>query len=98
MATKLFIAQFGVTGDTVYSGAMLNVDGSQRTIFCWGTFGRGSVYVEYSPDGINWFRDRTDESTFWENDLRTLRPAAGIWIRGAFVNPLDPSSINLWVF
>lgn len=98
MAIKLLDAQAGTIGGTYNSNETINQDAMQRTFFCWGTFGDARVEIEYSPDGINWFRDKTEESTFRESDLRTLRFAAGVHYRAAIVGASVTTLLNLWVF
>ena len=99
MAHKLFINQAGQVGGTYSSAPAQNNDGQVRTIFCWGTFGEATVYLEYAPSAEGpWFRDKTGESTFMENDLRTIRFAAGLFIRGVIDGATGATRINLYVF
>jgi len=98
MASKLLESQPGTIGGTYNSSDVINYDAMQRTFFCWGTFGEAIVYIEYSPDGVKWFRDKTEESTFLSEDLRTMRFAAGVHFRAAIVGATASTSINLWVF
>lgn len=99
MAHKLFIDQSGTLGGTYASNPAQNNDGQVRTLFCWGAFGEATVHLEYSPspDGP-WFRDQTGESTFTREDMRTLRFAAGLWIRGVIEGASTNTRINLQVF
>jgi hypothetical protein len=99
MAHKLLQNEAG-TPDSVYtSGVSQNHDGQVRTIFCWGTFGEAQVDLEYapSPEGP-WFEDQTGESTFTFNDMRTVRFAAGIWMRAKITGATVGTRLNLSVF
>jgi len=99
MAHKLLEAQSGVPGGRYTSGVSQNHDGQVRTIFCWGSFAEATVNLEYapSPEGP-WFRDDTGESTFTTNDMRTIRFAAGLWIRATIDGATSPTVVNLQVF
>lgn len=98
MAIKLLESQAGTVGGTYNSNETINQDAMQRTFFCWGIFAEARVEIEYSPDGVEWFRDKNGESTFRENDLRTLRFAAGVHYRAALVGATATTLLNLWVF
>jgi len=98
MAVELLESQAGSLGGTYVSNGTINQDAMQRTFFCWGTFDDARVEIEYSPDGTNWFRDKTEESTFRESDLRTIRFAAGVHFRAAIVGASSTTLLNLWVF
>ena len=73
----------------------LNANGSTLELFVTGTFGGGSVIVEQSPDGVNWFsvgtavtaRSRTTISIFSGSRLRitlsgATAPSLTVWIGG----------------
>lgn len=97
MAVKLLDANAGTIGGTYNTNGTPNPDSVQKTFFCWGTFAEASVYIEYSPDGIEWFRDRTAESTFTDKDLRTMKFAPGTHVRAAIVGATAGTLLNLWM-
>jgi len=99
MAHKLLIESSGVPGGVYRSGASQNSDGQTRTIFCWGLFAEATVELQYSPspDGP-WFTDKTGESTFTEDDMRTVRFAAGIWIRASITSATSNTKVNMMVY
>jgi hypothetical protein len=98
MAVKLLDAKAGVIGGTYFGGPTIIPDSNQRSFFCWGTFGEATVYIEYSPDGNEWFRAKTEESTFSEKDVRTLSIAAGVWVRGAITRATATTLLHLWMW
>jgi hypothetical protein len=97
MALKLLDANAGTIGGTYNTNGVLNPDSVQKTFFCWGSFADAVVYIEYSPDGIEWFRDKTEESRFTEKDLRTLKFAPGVHVRAAIVGATASTLLNLWM-
>lgn len=99
MAHKLLQNEAGTPNGVYVSGSSQNHDGQVRTIFCWGTFAEATVNLEYSPspDGP-WFQDQTGESTFIEQDMRTLRFAAGLWMRATITGATTNTRLNLQVF
>jgi hypothetical protein len=97
MAVKLLDASAGTIGGTYNTNGTRNPDSVQKTFFCWGTFAEAAVYIEYSPDGVEWFRDKTEESKFIEKDLRTLKFAPGVHIRAAIVGATASTLLNLWM-
>jgi hypothetical protein len=99
MAHNLLIEQGGIERGTYTSGPAQNNDGQTRTLFCWGTFAEAMVSLQYAPAPEGpWFDDKTGESTFRENDIRTVRFAAGLWIRGVIVGATANTRVNLVVF
>ena len=98
MAIKLLESQSGTIGGVYNSNPTINPDMTQRTFFCWGNFAEAVVHIEYSPDGEEWFRDKTAESTFTEKDLRTLEFAVGVWVRAVIENAAAGTIVHLWMF
>lgn len=99
MAHLLLVLETGTPGGVYTSGPAQNHDGQTRTMFAWGTFADATVSLQYapSPEGP-WFDDRTGESTFTEQDMRTVRFAAGLWIRGKVDGASPQTIVNLAVF
>lgn len=101
MAHKLLQNEAGTPNGVYASGSSQNHDGQVRTVFCWGTFAEAVVNLEYSPTpdpNGPWFRDKTGESTFTTDDMRTLRFAAGLWMRATITGATSNTRLNLQVF
>ena len=99
MAHKLLESQRGAPGSRYVSGVAQNNDAQIRTIFCWGTFGEATVRLEYGPSAEGpWFVDETDESTFVENDMRTIQFGASLFMRAVIDGATTGTNVTLIVF
>lgn len=94
MATKLF-QNVGVNS---VSGPWIKPDTDLFTVFAWGNFGGAKIRIQFSPDGIEWFDDPTDELWFYEKSIRTQRVSVGIHVRAAITDVNVSTNVSLWIF
>lgn len=99
MAHKLLESQTGTPAGVFTSGAAQNNDAQIRTIFCWGVFGEAAVAVQYGPSADGpWFSDKTGESSFTEDDMRTIQIGASLFFRATITGATAGTNVNLIIF
>jgi hypothetical protein len=95
----------GVVADT--TGAAFELPMYNRTkhpnfgVFVWSTdFGGGTVTLQVSPDGVNWFTARTPadaQITTLVSDhfIAALR---GAYVRAKLTGATAPAALSVWLF
>lgn len=87
--TPAFTANSGNTG-------ILPWQGGEGSVWVYGTWGGGTIKIQWSPDNINWFDATSDTGgsvpTFTANFALTLSFAPG-YLRGVLSGATSPSLI-----
>jgi len=81
----------GVTADGSGDAVHLH-EKTESTIFCWGTFGSGTVTVEMSPDGSEWFSH--SDLTFTAKGITNIVLPKDCYVRGTLSGATAPN-VNL---
>jgi hypothetical protein len=79
------------------SGSFIKPDLAQMTAFAWGTFDGARIRLQFSPDGLTWFDDPTQEVVFTERTLRRVNVSVGVHVRAVLDRVGGSTNINFWV-
>lgn len=74
----------------------------QMAVYVWATsFGSGTVRLEVSPDGTNWFTARTlgdSQATFTTGDMVVAHLRGARYVRGRLDGSSGASGVNMVLY